>query len=425
MRRRFLLAALAALAFAGPAAAQDFPSKPIRLIVPFPPGGPSDFFARVFGQKVTELIGQPVVIENKSGNGGVLGIDAVAKAAPDGYTLGLTNAGAVAISPSFQPMPYDVEKDLALLTLVASVPEVLVVAANVPAGSVKELVGLAKAKPGSINFASAGNGGMPHLAGELFKSANKIDIVHVPYRGAAPAVTDLLSGQVQMLFADTPILLPHIRSGALRALGMASRERSPMLPDLPTVAEAGGGEVEADNWYGLVAPKRIPGPVQEKIVSAARAALASPEVAQKYAEQGARAGSLGGPRAAKEELPVSVEITKLPSGLTVVTDVMPHVETAALGVWAGVGGRDEKPNEHGISHLLEHMAFKGTTRRSAREIVEEIEAVGGDLNAGTSTETTAYYARVMKQDVPLALDVLSDILSDPSFVPDELERKRA
>jgi tripartite-type tricarboxylate transporter receptor subunit TctC len=289
---RVMIAAMAAICLGGVAAAQEFPSKPIRLIVPFPAGGPSDFFARIFGQKLTELLGQPVVTENKSGAGGVLGIDQVAKAAPDGYTLGLTNAGAVAISPSFQPMPYDVESDLALLTVVASVPEVLVVAANVPAGSVKELVELAKAKPGAINFASAGNGGMPHLAGELFKATNKIEIVHVPYRGAAPAVTDLLSGQVQMIFADTPILLPHIRSGALKALGMASGQRSAMLPDLPTVAEAGGGAVEADNWYGLVAPKKTPAAVLEKIVTASRSALAAPEVAQKFAEQGACAGGM-------------------------------------------------------------------------------------------------------------------------------------
>jgi tripartite-type tricarboxylate transporter receptor subunit TctC len=294
VKLRAVIACAAAIAWlaAGAASAQDYPTKPVRLIVPFPPGGPSDFFARIFGQKASELLGQPIVIENKSGAGGVLGIDQVAKAAPDGYTLGLSNAGAVAIAPGFQPMPYDVDRDLALLTLVASVPEVLVVAGSVPASSVEELVRLARAKPGQINFASAGNGGMPHLAGELFKAANRIDIVHVPYRGAAPAVTDLLSGQVQMLIADTPILLPHIRSGALRALGMASRQRSAMLPDLPTVAEAGGGSVEADNWYGLVAPRRTPQPVLDRIVAASRTALASPEVADKFAEQGARAGGM-------------------------------------------------------------------------------------------------------------------------------------
>jgi len=197
------------------AAAQDFPSKPIRLIVPFPAGGPNDIIARVIGQRMSELIKQPVLIDNRGGQGGVLGTDAVAKAPPDGYTIAISSAGALAISPSMEKVAYDTRKDLQPITLVAKVPEMLVVATNVPARDMNELIALAKAQPGKLNFASSGPDSLPHLAGELLKLTAKIDIVHVPYRGAAPAVNDLLGQQVQMVFLDLPVLLPQVKAGGL------------------------------------------------------------------------------------------------------------------------------------------------------------------------------------------------------------------
>ncbi|HSJ42308.1 MAG TPA: tripartite tricarboxylate transporter substrate-binding protein, partial [Xanthobacteraceae bacterium] len=199
-----------ALAFA------EFPDKPIKLIVPFPAGGPNDIIARTVATKMSEILKQQIVIDNRGGQGGVLGTDAVAKAEPDGYTIAISSAGALAISTSMQKVAYDTLKDLAPVTLVAKVPEMLVVATSVPANNMKELVELAKAQPGKVNFASSGPGSMPHLAGELLKLTAKIDIVHVPYRGAAPAVNDLLGQQVQMVFLDLPVLLPQIEAGKLK-----------------------------------------------------------------------------------------------------------------------------------------------------------------------------------------------------------------
>ena len=216
---------LSALLLPALAAAQDFPNKPIRLIVPFPAGGPNDIIARVIGQRMSELTRQPVLIDNRGGQAGVLGTDAVAKANPDGYTIGIVSASALAISPTMEKVPYEVAKDFAPVTLVVTVPEMLVVAGNVPAKNMAELVALAKAQPGKLNFASAGVGGLPHLAGELFKLTAKIDVVHVPYRGAAPAINDLLGQQVQMTFLDLPVLLPHIRAGTLHPIALGARAR--------------------------------------------------------------------------------------------------------------------------------------------------------------------------------------------------------
>src|ERR1700694_290527 len=212
-------------------AAQDFPTKPIRLIVPCPAGGPNDIIARVIGQRMSEITGQPVLIDNRGGQGGVLGTDAVAKANPDGYTIAISSAGALAISPSMEKVAYDTLKDFQAITLVAKVPEMLVVATTVPARDMNELIALAKAQPGKLNFASSGPGSLPHLAGELLKLTAKIDIVHVPYRGAAPAVNDLLGQQVQMAFLDLPILLPQIRAGSLRAIAIGAPKRAPTAPE--------------------------------------------------------------------------------------------------------------------------------------------------------------------------------------------------
>jgi len=276
-----LLPLLTAAAFA-----QDFPAKPIRLIVPFPAGGPNDIIARIVGQRMSELIKQPVLIDNRGGQAGVLGTDAIAKSAPDGYTIGIVSASALAISPAMEKVAYDPQKDLVPVTLVVTVPEMLVVATNVPANNMKDLVALVKAQPGKLNFASSGQGSLPHLAGELFKLTAKLDVVHVPYRGAAPAINDLLGQQVQMTFLDLPVILPHIKAGALRGIALGARERAPTARDVPTTAEVGMQDLLIENWYGMIAPAGTP----EKIVAAlnriANEAMADPGVKSKLADQG-------------------------------------------------------------------------------------------------------------------------------------------
>jgi tripartite-type tricarboxylate transporter receptor subunit TctC len=267
------------------AAAQAYPNKPVRIIVPFPPGGPADIFGRGLAQGMSAELGQPVLIENVSGVGGVLGVDRVAKSPPDGYTLALNSASTVSIAPfSLSKMPYDVKKDFALITVVVRVPEVLVVHPSLPADSLSALISYAKANPGKVNFGSAGGGSITHLAGELLKAEAKIDIEHVPYKGAAPAVSDLLGGQVQMGIFDVPILLPHIRSGKLKALAVTSAKRATTLPDVPTTAEANYPNVTSDNWYGLLAPAATPADTQKRIHAAAVAALKSPALVEQYAK---------------------------------------------------------------------------------------------------------------------------------------------
>ena len=266
------------------ALAQAYPSKPVRLIVPFPAGGPADIFGRSLAQGMSENLGQPVIVENVGGVGGVLGVDRAAKAAPDGYTLALNSASTVSIAPySLSKMPYDVKKDLALITVVVRVPEVLAVHPSLPVKDLAQLIAYAKANPGKVNFGSAGAGSITHLAGELLKAEAKVDMVHIPYKGAAPAVTDLLSGQVQMGIFDVPILLGHIRAGKLKALAITSAKRAQTLPDVPTTAELGYPNVTSDNWYGLVAPAATPADVRKRIHAAATAALRGPALIEQYA----------------------------------------------------------------------------------------------------------------------------------------------
>jgi tripartite-type tricarboxylate transporter receptor subunit TctC len=281
-----LLATLAVLFLPALVAAQDFPAKPIKLIVPFPAGGPNDIIARVVGQRMSELTKQPIVIDNRGGQAGVLGTDAIAKSNPDGYTIGIVSASALVISPSMEKVPYDAQKDIAPVTLVVTVPEMLVVASNVPAKNMAELVALARAQPGKLNFASAGLGGLPHLAGELFKLTAKIDVVHVPYRGAAPAINDLLGQQVQMTFLDLPVILPHIKAGALRPIALGARERAPTAPDVPTTAEVGMPDLLIENWYGMIAPAGTPPAIVAAINRIATQAMADPGVKEKLADQG-------------------------------------------------------------------------------------------------------------------------------------------
>src|SRR6202795_1425355 len=284
-----ILAALAtawSLLWPALAQAEDFPARSIRLIVPFPPGGPNDIIARVIGQRMSELTRQPVLIDNRGGQAGVLGTDAVAKANPDGYTIGIVSASALAISPTMEKVAYDVSRDFAPVTLVVTVPEMLVVASNVAAKNMDELVALAKAQPGKLNFASAGVGGLPHLAGEPFKLTAKIDIVHVPYRGAAPAINDLLGQQVQMTFLDLPVILPHIKAGSLRPIPLGAPKPSPPAPDVPTTAEVGMPDLLIENWYGMIAPAATPPAIVATLNRIANEAMADPGVKQKLAEQG-------------------------------------------------------------------------------------------------------------------------------------------
>jgi tripartite-type tricarboxylate transporter receptor subunit TctC len=267
--------------------AQDFPNKPIRLIVPFPPGGPNDIIARTVSQRMSEILKQTILIDNRGGQGGVLGTDVVAKSKPDGYTIGIVSAGALAISPSMETVAYDTLKDLQPITLVAKVPEMLVVATSVPANNMKELVALAKSQPGKLNFASSGPGSMPHLAGELLKLTATIDITHVPYRGAAPAVNDLLGQQVQMVFLDLPILLPQIEAGKLKPIAVGAPQRVPSAPNVPTTTEAGMPELQTENWYGMVAPANTPPQIVAALNKAAVEAMQDPGVISKLSSQGA------------------------------------------------------------------------------------------------------------------------------------------
>jgi tripartite-type tricarboxylate transporter receptor subunit TctC len=267
--------------------AQSYPAKPVRLIVTFAAGGGADFIGRTVGGKLSELLGQPVVVENRAGANGALGAELVAKAAPDGYTLLIGAAGTVAVAPHLNPkLPFDTFKDFAPISLLATSPFVVTVNPGVPAKSVRELIELAKAGAGKINFGSSGTGGSPQLAGELFKSMAGVNMVHVPYKGLAPAITDLMGGQIQLLFADVGLVNPHLKSGKLRGLAVTGTQRSALAPDLPTVSEAGVPGYAAGTWYSLLAPAGTPGPIIARLSEDTRKALASPEVRTALVNQG-------------------------------------------------------------------------------------------------------------------------------------------
>ena len=282
---RAALAAFA-LAAAGAAWGQAYPSKPIRLIVPFPPGGAVDFYARVVQQPLSDALGQQVVIENKAGASGMVGIDAVAKAAPDGYTIGLGNIASLAINAGiYDKMPYDPAKDLAPITHTVDVNYMLVVHPSVPARTVAEIIAYAKANPGKLAYGSAGSGSLPHLAMESFKATTGTDIVHVPYKGGGPMVTDLLGGNIQLVIADQANLMPHVKSGKLRPIAVASPKRSPNAPELPTIAETLPG-FQATAWNGLVGPPGLPPDVVAKLNATFIKVMAIPEVREKLAGGG-------------------------------------------------------------------------------------------------------------------------------------------
>ena len=268
--------------------ATSYPSKPIRIVVPFPPGGATDILARAIGFELQKAWGHSVVIENKPGAGGNTGADLVAKSPPDGYTLVMATVGTHAINMSlYAKMPYDAVKDFDPVVLVAGVPNLLVVHPSVNARTVKELTALAKAQPGKLNVASSGNGTSIHLAAELYKQMAGVDILHVPYKGSAPAVADLLGGQVQMMFDNMPVSLPHAKAGKLRALAVTSLKRSPALPDVPTMDEEGLKGFDATSWFGLLAPAGTPKDIVAKLNAASVAALATPDMRERLAAQGA------------------------------------------------------------------------------------------------------------------------------------------
>jgi tripartite-type tricarboxylate transporter receptor subunit TctC len=283
-----LVCAALALAGAQTAQAQDYPTRPVRVVIAFPPGGPTDFVGRLVTDKMSAELGQRIYIENRPGAAGTVGADNVAKADPDGYSLFLTTSGAVTIAPHIQAnVPYDPLRDFAPVALVTKVTEVLVVTPKLGIKSVKELIALAKEKPGAVAFASTGIGSPPHLAQELLDVSANVKFLHVPYRGAAPALTDLLGGQVQVLAADLPVLIAQIQAGTLVPIGAAADKRDALLPDVPTLAEQGYPNTEASNWYALLAPAKTPPTVIAKLNKAVDDALSDPEIHEKLVKAGA------------------------------------------------------------------------------------------------------------------------------------------
>jgi tripartite-type tricarboxylate transporter receptor subunit TctC len=272
------------------AQAAIYPTRAIRLVVPFTPGGSTDILARAIGVELSRAWGQPVVVDNVPGAGGAIGADRVAKAAPDGYTLLMGHIGTLAVNPSLYPnLPYDPVRHFAPVAFVARVPNVLVVHPSVKANSVKELVALARSRPGQLNYGSGGNGSAANLATEYFKLQTDTSLLHIPYRGTAPAISDLLSGQIQVLFSGAPAVLPHLKSGHLKVLAVSSPQRIDALPDVPTVAESGYAGFEADQWYGVVAPAGTPRDVVARLNAQINLALSAPELKARLSNEGALA----------------------------------------------------------------------------------------------------------------------------------------
>ena len=286
---KILTRALAALTLctASLAQAQSFPNKPLRLICPFPPGGAVDIASRAIATELSKQLGQTVTVDNKPGAGGNIGGTEAARATPDGYTLFMTTSGINAINPAlYSKMPFDPNKDLAPVAALVSLNNVLVLHPSVKANSVAEVIALAKSQPGKINYASSGNGTSIHMSGEMFKFITKVDMLHIPYKGSAPAVTDLLGGQVMMMFDNIPSALPHIKGGKLRALATTGAKRDAALPDLPTLAETGVAGYESGVWFGLTVPTGTPADVIAKLNDAAQKGLKSPDFVKRMTDLG-------------------------------------------------------------------------------------------------------------------------------------------
>jgi tripartite-type tricarboxylate transporter receptor subunit TctC len=284
---RIAPAALVLFGLAGlEAPAQDYPVKAIRLVVPFPPGGGNDTIARLMGQKLAPALGQQLLVDNRPGAGGTIGAEIAAKSPPDGYTLFLAGVASHGINPNLRKkLPYDPVRDFAGVSLIASAPLLVVVHPSLPTTSIKQLVALAKSKPGAINFASNGTGGSSHLAGELFMMMTGTSMVHIPYKGLSPALTDLLSGQVQVMFSSAVSMLPQVKAGKLRAIAMTGAKRSQAIPDIPTVAETGIPGYETGSWYGIVAPAKTPRPVIARLSREVAAATRSEEISRRLVDE--------------------------------------------------------------------------------------------------------------------------------------------
>ena len=268
-------------------AARDWPTRPVRLIVPFPPGSGVDIVSRHVAPRLSEGLGQPVVVDNRGGAGGVVGAEVAAKSPADGYTLLMGTAGILTVVPALAKVNYNVQRDFSPVSVVASVPSVLVVHPSLPVKTVRDLVTLARSRPGTINYATTGNGTLPHLAAEFLRLRASIDIVHVPYKGSAPAITDLLGGQVEMFFANMLSAMPHITSGRLRAVAVSSVKRSAVLPAIPTMIEAGYPDFEASTWFGLLAPSGVPPEILQRLHAEVVKLLAGKELQQRLASEGA------------------------------------------------------------------------------------------------------------------------------------------
>jgi tripartite-type tricarboxylate transporter receptor subunit TctC len=287
MRRVLALASLLALAvFAAAPAAADYPDHPIRLIIPFPPGGSNDVVGRLVAKQLSLQLGQPVFVDNRAGAGGVIGTEAATQAAPDGYTI-LIISIAHAVNPALYRLKYDSLKSFTPISILATGPNVLVVNPDLPVKNVMELVALAKQKPGEIDYASAGVGSFQHLGAELFKLTAGVNLQHVPYKGGGPAMQDVVGGHVKVLFSSLVQTTPLIKSGQLRALGVGGAKRNPVLPDVPTVAEAGVPGYESNNWWGIVAPAGLPKPLADKLYAAIQEALKAGELQEAFAREGA------------------------------------------------------------------------------------------------------------------------------------------
>jgi tripartite-type tricarboxylate transporter receptor subunit TctC len=289
--RRLLLAVL--LFAATSAGAQGWPSKPLRLIVPFPPGGGSDAVGRIIAQKLGDRLGQQVVVDNRGGAGGSMGTEAAVRAAPDGYTMVLASTSEIAINPTlYSRLSYDTVKDLVPVALVATTPMVVIVNPSVPAKSMSELVALVRAKPGEFNVASAGAGTISHLSGELFRSMNKLNWTHVPYKGTGPALTDLAGGQVQIMFVPPPPALGLVKSNRAKLLAVSGKTRASTMPDVPTVSEGEGSDYSVDNWYGIFMPVGTPREIISRIADEVAQGLKSPDTISTLAVQGASPGAM-------------------------------------------------------------------------------------------------------------------------------------
>jgi tripartite-type tricarboxylate transporter receptor subunit TctC len=268
--------------------AQDYPSRPVRIIVPFPPGGTTDIVARLVADRLGSALGQPAVIENRGGGGGAIGATEIARAAPDGYTLGIATVSTHGVNPAINPkLPYDALRDFTPISNLATVPNVVSANPSLGVHDLKELITRAKANPGKITYASAGNGSLSHMLGELFKSSTSTDLLHVPYKGVGPALNDTLGGQVNILFDNLPSSLPHIQSGKLRALAVSSAARLESLPEVPTFAEAGVPQLNDPSWFGLVGPAKLPEAILSRVHKAVASALAAPDVRDRMRQAGA------------------------------------------------------------------------------------------------------------------------------------------